>query len=110
MMKVTANVLGLYSFIITLGSLAIMILFLFVIMMVQIHLMAGTSSVSPRVISESNFTGGLTLHTKASNGNNQLSLLLNESGSVNNNSTDLALTLIMDEGPTKGSAYATGMD
>nr|NP_150308.1 NADH dehydrogenase subunit 6 [Spizellomyces punctatus]AAK84237.1 NADH dehydrogenase subunit 6 [Spizellomyces punctatus] len=101
--------LGLTYIIVYVG--AIMILFLFVIMMVQIHLMPVTLSVTPRIISSSNYTGGLSVPTIKTNGNNQLSLVLdNEDVNGNNNSTDLALTLAMDSSNKNGGTLVSDMN
>lgn len=88
--------LGLTYIIVYVG--AIMILFLFVIMMVQIHLMPVTSAVSPRVVlvDKSLSTTSASLLTSKrglSVYNDQLALVVGDNNpSVTYYGTDLALT------------------
>lgn len=86
--------LGLTYIIVYVG--AIMILFLFVIMMVQIHLMPLTLAVSPRVLLTNTSASQLTSQAAG----DQLALLVDRStlDHMTCHGTDLAITLVMDSG------------
>lgn len=113
--------LGLTYIIVYVG--AIMILFLFVIMMVQIHLMPVTLAVSPRVVlvdkplstTSLDLTGQIQSVDTGQADNGQLALLIGEAdhGILGSHcrshigtglGTDLALTLVLDSGKTEGPA------
>jgi len=95
--------LGLTYIIVYVG--AIMILFLFVIMMVQIHFLPVTLAITPRVVivDKPLSTSASQLTGQAENG--QLALLVPYlSHSVTYHGTDLAITLVMDSGKTNDHA------